>query len=72
MAAVGGVGRWVVSGRREDGGVFFLMGIDLSEIVPKTKSNPASCRSPPLGGRAGPSLALGLTIQMIVFLTLRK
>ena len=51
---------------------FFLVGIDLRLIVPKSKSNPASCRAPPLGERAGPSLALGLTIQMFVFLTLRK
>ena len=70
-----GGGWWVVGGERcrkitEER--FFLVCIDLREIVPKLKSNPASSRAPPLGEQAGPSLALGLTIQMFVFLTLRK
>ena len=67
---VGGGGWWVVGGercRKITGVAFFLVGIDLREIVPKSKSNPASCRAPPLGERAGPSLALGLTIQMFCF-----
>ena len=46
---------------------FFLVRIDLREIVPKSKSNPASCRAPPFGEQTGPSLALGLTIQMFLF-----
>ena len=68
----GGGGWWVVGGERcgkiTEGGFFFLVGIDPREIWPKLKSNPASSRAPPLGEQAGPSLALGLTIQMFFFL----
>ena len=63
----GGGGWWLVGGERcgkITEGRFFSRGHDLREIVPKLKSNPASSRAPPLGEQAGPSLALGLTIQM--------